>query len=792
MTMQRRKLLIGLGSAVGAGAVGTGAFTSVSAERDVTVQVADDANALLGIETGNGPNAEAFAETTDDETVALNLSGTDTSGSGLGTDSTYQFDDILRLTNQGTQTVYAWVTFDFSEADDDLTREDVYFYPQSNPERALNNGENSVVTLPVGESVSLGLLVDTEAVNGEQSLSVTINADVSVPGGSQPRDGSGEDAAVVTENPDDGEFNSIQSAVDKVDGTTVFVESGTFEESVAVEKPVTIRGTTDPAGGQAATVVGQGSDTFTVQSNDVTITNLDIRNPTGGSRADPESFSGAIGVNVESGNTGVSVVNNVITELGTENDDANPMAVYAQGATSGITVENNLISRLEGTDEDAGAVQAVQINSQRGQRGVSDGIDDARVVDNTITDVLDTRSAVAVRFNGDVSGEIVNNTISDLNTEGDIPGTNDPGGFTQVLALSQGGNSPTGPSGVTVEDNTISNIETTTPGNFAPPVHLIVTESASNISVADNTFSADSPDVEQFVLDAGGVLDLAAVAEANVFEPSVQVTEGVLYPGDLRLVSGGGSALQDAIDAASSRETLAVEASEKAYDAVSIGKSLTIQSVFSRPTIEATEKRVEVSASDVRFEGFDIDLQNGNPIYVNPGNGLVFRNNEVSISETSPHGIRIDAAGEDETVVSNNVFNQSESKEDNPQAILFSDGSNYRIENNVLNGNSKGQAVLVSTQGNSTTEFDILNNDIKGWETPLTLFENPSTGDIDDGLISGNEISNGYTGDNAILAFEEDGDGFGDLNGESEPSEQETALSEDNGGVPVSVEVGSD
>ncbi|WP_154020431.1 hypothetical protein [Halorubrum halophilum] len=554
----------------------------------------------------------------------------------------------------------------------------------------------------------MGVHIDTnvlESDDGDQMLTATLTADVDVPTDSSPSDGVGEDAAVVSKNPDDGEYSSIQGAVDDVDGTTVYVEPGTYEESVEVDvEGLTLRGTTDPESGDAAIVVGQNSDTITVQSNDVTVERLNIQNPEG-SPSGPDDNAGALGVNVESGNTGVSVISNVITEIGTENDDANPMAVYAQGATDQITVESNTITDLEGTDEDQGALQAVHINSQRSLGSIDEGIDGARIANNSITDLLDTRSAVAVRFNGDVSGEIVGNTISDLNTEGDIPGTNDPGGFTQVLALSEGGNSTTGPTDVTIENNDISNVETTTSGNFAPPTHLIVTESASNVSVTGNSFSADSPDVEVFVQDASETLDLTSVDQNNTFTPSVQKSGRALYPGDITLVTGGGDALQTAIDDASDGDTLAVDGST--YNAVSVDKSLDIQSIFARPTIDATADRIEVSASDVLLSGFDIDLSNGEVVYVNPGEGLVFRNNTVELSRSSPHGIRIDDAGTAETVVSNNEFTLSSSERDDPQAILFSDGSNYTVTNNILDGGTKGQAILVSTQGSETKEFDI-------------------------------------------------------------------------------------
>lgn len=171
--MKRRQLLFGLGAVGSAGAVGSGAFTSVQAQRDMTIQVADDADALLGLEPRDGPNAAAFTEVTDGM-VGLDFSETDAGGSGLGTDSTYRFDDLLRVTNQGTQQVFVFVEFDLSESP--FTRGEIYFYPRSNTARQLNDRANSVVTLPVGESVPLGLFVDTTDVTSDQSVTAIITA----------------------------------------------------------------------------------------------------------------------------------------------------------------------------------------------------------------------------------------------------------------------------------------------------------------------------------------------------------------------------------------------------------------------------------------------------------------------------------------------------------------------------------------------------------------------------------------------------------------------------------------
>lgn len=124
--MKRRQLLAGIGAlaAGGSAALGTGAFTAASADRDVSVTVAGDASAYVALEsqseyaiqTANGLKLD-FSQT---------VSG---GGSGVGEDSFYQIgkdsdgsDAIFTLTNQGTQEVEITPQFEeqFFDSDGNL------------------------------------------------------------------------------------------------------------------------------------------------------------------------------------------------------------------------------------------------------------------------------------------------------------------------------------------------------------------------------------------------------------------------------------------------------------------------------------------------------------------------------------------------------------------------------------------------------------------------------------------------------------------------------------------------
>lgn len=111
--MDRRKFVLSVGALAGGGslALGTGAFSSVEAERDVGVTVADDASAYLGIQPGDGPNGD-YADTTDNDALAVNLTDSNDNlvGEGINTNAVTTIGDVFQIRNQGTQDIDAAVT----------------------------------------------------------------------------------------------------------------------------------------------------------------------------------------------------------------------------------------------------------------------------------------------------------------------------------------------------------------------------------------------------------------------------------------------------------------------------------------------------------------------------------------------------------------------------------------------------------------------------------------------------------------------------------------------------------
>jgi len=122
--MKRRNFIAGIGalSAGSAAAVGTGAFSSVEADRDINVEIAGDAEAYLAFESSG-----EYATVESDDVLELDFGDLDDLGDGVGEDSTYFFgslqedgekDRVFEVRNQGTQEVELTPTWQLREFDE--------------------------------------------------------------------------------------------------------------------------------------------------------------------------------------------------------------------------------------------------------------------------------------------------------------------------------------------------------------------------------------------------------------------------------------------------------------------------------------------------------------------------------------------------------------------------------------------------------------------------------------------------------------------------------------------------
>jgi len=108
-------------TAAGAAGIGTGAFTSVSADRNLAIDTAGDANAFLSITKAKDddgdvyPNAGEYVEIDGNGVVSLDFTqseDTDGTASGINRNAQTIFDNLLDIKNNGTQDVVLSVNSD--------------------------------------------------------------------------------------------------------------------------------------------------------------------------------------------------------------------------------------------------------------------------------------------------------------------------------------------------------------------------------------------------------------------------------------------------------------------------------------------------------------------------------------------------------------------------------------------------------------------------------------------------------------------------------------------------------
>jgi len=175
--MKRRQLLLGVASVAGTGGLlGTGAFTAVSADRTVSVQVATDDQALLALEPTDGPNGE-YA-TLEGGQLAIDLSSsnpTDAGGTGVNARAETTIEDVFAVENRGTQPVEVTLDPYFFDDGGDF----VCVYPGSQSDAVVGNGSTGLepVTLGVGDREQYDVFAAVALGASSLGGTVTVTAD---------------------------------------------------------------------------------------------------------------------------------------------------------------------------------------------------------------------------------------------------------------------------------------------------------------------------------------------------------------------------------------------------------------------------------------------------------------------------------------------------------------------------------------------------------------------------------------------------------------------------------------
>lgn len=167
--------MLGLGSlTASAGTIlGAGAFTSVQANRSITIDVADDDRAFLRLEplVDEGFNGDSTGRSGSyGQTVSFSIpgegNGENENAEGVGVDSVYEFHDLLQIVNHGTNPVQLHSSYDGEALAEVALVKDSGILRADPP------------MLDVGESIDVGLYLDTHGSKaGEFNEKLTIVTD---------------------------------------------------------------------------------------------------------------------------------------------------------------------------------------------------------------------------------------------------------------------------------------------------------------------------------------------------------------------------------------------------------------------------------------------------------------------------------------------------------------------------------------------------------------------------------------------------------------------------------------
>jgi hypothetical protein len=177
MKLNRRNTLIGLGTIVAGGgaALGTGAFSTVEAGRDVEVGVAEDSDALLGLVAGDSDFVND-----DDGVLEIELSNANLDAVTTLEDAFIIDNNSDEATDEGAgqeMTVWAEIT-DFGDnvsngEAENAIRDGLRFVPQLNDGKDIlgtENNQGDERSIEAGGSETIDIVIDTTATDGNEPI----------------------------------------------------------------------------------------------------------------------------------------------------------------------------------------------------------------------------------------------------------------------------------------------------------------------------------------------------------------------------------------------------------------------------------------------------------------------------------------------------------------------------------------------------------------------------------------------------------------------------------------------
>ena len=184
--MDRRQFIAGVGAATAGGSalIGSGAFSRVESQRQVTVQTAHDRDAYVELNSITGStNSQNFVDFDDNGHIEIDMRFGSQPGDGANSDSHTWWDNLFKICNRGKAdaTVYIADTEGVG-----MDESEIAFYTGEASGSQGDDGITPIVggdaeqDLPLGECLNIGLRSNSRDVDAPSKLFedyITIVAD---------------------------------------------------------------------------------------------------------------------------------------------------------------------------------------------------------------------------------------------------------------------------------------------------------------------------------------------------------------------------------------------------------------------------------------------------------------------------------------------------------------------------------------------------------------------------------------------------------------------------------------
>ena len=188
--MKRRNFLVGAGAASigGSALLGSGAFSRIESDRAVTIAVAEDPDAYLGL---NGCADSANSSYTNiDENGHLEIdmtSGnpTDPGGQGINSNSRSWFDRVFQICNQGKEQACVWIrdeewpTVPTGEGYPDEGEPRIEFYIEDDRDSSIV-GSGNAVPIDIGGCICVGIMTRSHGLEEGDSVFEELDEEIQI------------------------------------------------------------------------------------------------------------------------------------------------------------------------------------------------------------------------------------------------------------------------------------------------------------------------------------------------------------------------------------------------------------------------------------------------------------------------------------------------------------------------------------------------------------------------------------------------------------------------------------